>query len=114
MNDRDSISAFAKLLGVVTELRARCPWDREQRLVDAPRHLIEETYEVADAIASGDLPEVAEELGDLIVQALLVGVILAEQKKFDLAGVLDDAAKKLVRRHPHVYGDTRADSVDQV
>ncbi|MDO8433938.1 MAG: nucleoside triphosphate pyrophosphohydrolase [Candidatus Binatus sp.] len=114
MSDNDAASAFAKLLTVVTELRERCPWDREQKLADTPRHLIEEAYEVSDAIARGDSPEVAEELGDLIVQSLFVGIILAEQNQFDLAGVLEDASKKLVRRHPHVYGDTRADTVDQV
>ena len=114
MSDHDAASAFSKLLAVVTELRERCPWDREQKLIDTPRHLIEEAYEVEDAIARGDSSEVAEELGDLIVQSLFVGVILAEQKQFDLSEVLEAAAKKLVRRHPHVYGDTRADTIDQV
>jgi nucleoside triphosphate diphosphatase len=114
MGNGDTISAFEKLLKVVKELRQRCPWDREQRLADTPRHLIEETYEVADAIARADLPDLEEELGDLIVQSLFIGVILAEQKKFDLAGVFEDAAKKLVRRHPHIYGDIRADSVEEV
>ncbi len=114
MSDHDATSAFTKLLEVVTELRERCPWDREQKLADTPRHLIEETYEVADAIARADLPDVAEELGDLIVQSLFVGVILAEQQKFDLARVFTDASKKLIRRHPHVYGDTHADSADEV
>ncbi len=77
-DDTNVAQAFAKLLEVVTELRARCPWDREQKLGDTPRHLIEETYEVADAIARGNLPDVAEELGDVIVQCLFIGVILAE------------------------------------
>ncbi len=116
MSDHDapSASAFAKLLAVLTELRERCPWDREQKLADTPRHLLEEAYEVADAIARDNSSEVAEELGDLIVQSLFVGVILAEQKQFDLPAMLEAAANKLIRRHPHVYGDTRADTVDQV
>jgi tetrapyrrole methylase family protein / MazG family protein len=113
-DDTHAAQAFAKLLEVVTELRARCPWDREQKLGDTPRHLIEEAYEVADAIARGNPPDVAEELGDAIVQCLFTGVILAEDSKLDIATVMQNAAGKLIRRHPHVYGDTRADTSEQV
>jgi MazG family protein len=109
-----AVQAFAKLLAVVTELRARCPWDREQKLADTPRHLLEEAYEVADAVARGNPIDIAEELGDVIAQCFFVGVILAEESKLDLATVMQNAADKLVRRHPHVYGDTRADTSDQV
>ncbi len=113
-DDTTSAQAFAKLLAVVAELRARCPWDREQKLADTPRHLIEEAYEVADAIARGNFPDVAEELGDLTVQSLFAGLILAEQSKFDIATGLQNAAEKLIRRHPHIYGETRADTIEQV
>jgi MazG family protein len=113
-DDTTSAGAFAKLLAVVTELRGRCPWDREQKLTDTPRHLIEEAYEVADAIGRGNLSHAAEELGDVIAQCLFAGVILAEQSEFDIASVMQDAAEKLIRRHPHIYGDTRADTVDRV
>lgn len=112
--NRSATDAFAELAGIVAELRVRCPWDRDQKLGDTPRHLIEEAYEVADAVARGDLVEVAGELGDLIAQCLLTAVILAEQPQLDLAAVLHAAAQKLIRRHPHVYGDARADSVEQV
>ena len=84
-DDTNAAHAFAKLLAVVTELRDRCPWDREQKLGDTPRHLIEEAYEVADAIARGNPPDIAEELGDVIVQCLFIGVILAEDSKLDIA-----------------------------
>lgn len=113
-DDASSAQAFAKLLAVVTELRARCPWDREQKLADTPRHLIEEAYEAADAIARGNFPDVAEELGDVMVQSLFAGVILGEQSDLDIATGLQNAAEKLIRRHPHIYSDTRADSVGQV
>ena len=106
--------AFAKLLAVVTELRERCAWDREQKLADTPRHLIEEAYEVADAIARGNPPDIAEELGDLTVQCLFVALILGEQSEFDIASGLRNAAEKLIRRHPHVYGDTRAETAEKV
>jgi MazG family protein len=110
-NDTD---AFERLLALVKQLRDRCPWDREQKLADTPRHLIEEAYEVADAIAHGNPPEVAEELGDVIVQCLFSGVLLAEQSKLDLATVMQNAAEKLIRRHPHVYAGARADTSEQV
>ncbi len=113
-DDTNPAQAFAKLLAVVTELRERCPWDREQKLADTPRHLIEEAYEVADAIAHGNLSHAAEELGDVIAQCLFAGVILAEDSEFDIATVVQNAAEKLIRRHPHIYGDTRAETVERV
>ncbi|HSY79283.1 MAG TPA: nucleoside triphosphate pyrophosphohydrolase [Verrucomicrobiae bacterium] len=114
MADDSTAQAFAKLLAVVTELRERCAWDREQKLADTPRHLIEEAYEVADAIARGNPPDIAEELGDLTVQCLFVALILGEQSEFDVASGLRSAAEKLIRRHPHVYGDTRAETTEKV
>jgi tetrapyrrole methylase family protein/MazG family protein len=113
-DDTNPAQAFAKLLAVVTELRERCPWDREQKLGDTPRHLIEEAYEVADAIAHDGLSHAAEELGDVLSQCLFAGVILAEQSEFDIATVVQNAAEKLIRRHPHIYGDTRAETVERV
>src|ERR1700681_3777198 len=114
MTDDSTAQAFAKLLAVVTELRERCAWDREQKLGDTPRHLIEEAYEVADAIARGNPPDVAEELGDGIVQCLFIGGFLAEDSKLDVATVMQNAAQKLIRRHPHIYGGTRAETSEQV
>jgi MazG family protein len=112
--DTTAERAFARLIEVVTELRERCPWDREQKLADTPRHLIEEAYEVGDAIARGNPADAGEELGDVIVQCLFTGVILAEESKIDLANVMQNAAEKLIRRHPHVYGDTRAETAETV
>ncbi|HYB90770.1 MAG TPA: nucleoside triphosphate pyrophosphohydrolase [Candidatus Binataceae bacterium] len=110
----ESGGEFARLLAVIRELRQRCPWDREQKLADSPRHIIEEAYEAADAIGGGDHAEIADELGDLIVQALFAGVIAAEEGPFDVAAILDGAANKLIRRHPHVYGDEKAETAAQV
>jgi MazG family protein len=114
MSDEAAAQAFSRLLAVVTELRAKCPWDREQKLGDAPRHLIEEAYEVADAVARANPADIAEELGDVVAQCLFVGVILGEQSQIDIATALRNAAEKLIRRHPHIYADTKADTVDQV
>lgn len=115
MDKNDGTAAeFAKLLAVVAELRTRCPWDRDQKLADTPRHLIEEAYEVADAVARGDASEIADELGDLIAQCMFVATILSENSQINMTAVLKGAAEKLVRRHPHIYGDTQADTVEQV
>lgn len=105
---------FTELMNVVRELRQRCPWDREQTLAAVARHLIEEAYEAADAIARADAPAIADELGDLIAQVLLVATIAEEQGVLTLASLLGGAREKLVRRHPHVYGDGKAETVDQV
>ena len=113
-HDTSAAAEFARLLAIVAELRTRCPWDRDQKLADTPRHLIEEAYEVADAVKRGNAFEIADELGDLIAQSLFVATILRENSELDIAAVLKGAAEKLIRRHPHVYADTRADTVEQV
>ncbi len=105
---------FARLAEIVRELRQKCAWDREQTLVGSSRHLIEEAYESADAIASGDSAEITEELGDLIVQAIFSCTLAAEAGAPDLASMLTRAADKLVRRHPHVYGGDKAETSAQV
>jgi len=109
-----SAPEFSRLLAVVSELREKCAWDREQTLADTSRHLIEEAYEAADAITAGNPAEIAEELGDLIVQALFAAVIATETGAQDLAGLLRGAADKLIRRHPHVYAGVDASTVEQV
>lgn len=113
-DDASAAAEFAKLLAVVAELRTRCPWDRDQKLADTPRHLIEEAYEVADAVAHGEPSEIADELGDVIAQCLFVTTILGEESPLDIATVLKGASDKLIRRHPHIYAGTRADTVEQV
>ncbi|MFZ0658620.1 MAG: nucleoside triphosphate pyrophosphohydrolase [Candidatus Binataceae bacterium] len=105
---------FARLAAVVRELREKCAWDREQTLAGSSRHLIEEAYESADAVASGDSADISEELGDLMVQVIFSCTIAAEAGALDLANVLTRAADKLIRRHPHVYGDVKAETSAQV
>jgi len=116
MSDSDNPAPreIGRLIEVVRRLRAECPWDREQSVAGAPRHLIEEAYETADAIASGDNRDIAEELGDLLVQSIFVAVMAEDESRFNLAGVARDAAQKLIRRHPHIYGDVKAETSEQV
>jgi tetrapyrrole methylase family protein/MazG family protein len=112
--DRPDLREIARLLEVVRELRARCPWDREQTVASSARHLIEEAYETADAIARASNAEIADELGDILTQALFVAVVAQDESRFKLAEVARGAAQKLIRRHPHIYADVKADTVEQV
>lgn len=113
-SDNPTLRELARLLAVVRKLRAECPWDREQTVASTSRHLIEEAYETADAIASNKNSDIAEELGDLLVQTLFVAVIAEDESRFSLEKVARDAAEKFIRRHPHIYGDVKADTVEQV
>jgi len=108
--------AFANLAGIVRRLRAPggCPWDREQTHGSLKPFVIEETYEVIDAIDGGDPAALREELGDLLLQIMLHAQIAEEGGAFDVADVADGLADKLVTRHPHVFGEVRVDGSEQV
>ena len=105
----DKLAAFDRLLTIVDELRENCPWDKKQTM-ESLRHLtIEETYELSDAILESDLEAVKEELGDLMLHLTFYARLAAEKKAFDMASVLNGICDKLIRRHPHIYGDTLAE-----
>lgn len=91
-----------------------CPWDRAQTHESLKRHLLEEAYEVLDAIDSGDPEKLSEELGDLLLQPILHGQIAAGNGAFDTHSVATQIVDKLIRRHPHVFGDTVAENADEV
>jgi XTP/dITP diphosphohydrolase len=100
-----STTAFAKLLEIMDELREKCPWDRVQTL-DSLRHLtLEETYELSDAIMEKDLDGIKKELGDLMLHIVFYSKIASELKAFSIRDVPDSITEKLIRRHPHIYGD---------
>jgi MazG family protein len=107
-------SELVRLAKIVHELRERCPWDRQQTAQSLSKHLIEEAYETLDAIDHGSPDELADELGDLMVQVMFHTVLGEEQRTFDLESVLRRAGDKLTRRHPHVYANVKADTADQV
>src|SRR5258708_25541163 len=106
--ENGDLRALGHLLEVIRNLREKCPWDREQTVADTSRHLIEEAYEVADAIALNDNAEIAEELGDLLSQALFVSVVGTDESRFTLEQVAGAAAAKLISRHPHIYAYVKA------
>ncbi|MFN4144837.1 MAG: nucleoside triphosphate pyrophosphohydrolase [Runella sp.] len=115
MNSRqDQLAAFDRLLNIMDDLRAQCPWDKKQTL-QSLRHLtIEETYELSDAILENDLSEIKKELGDIILHIVFYAKIASETHAFDIADVLHGICEKLIVRHPHIYGDTKADTEEQV
>ena len=100
-------SAFERLVEIVARLRAPdgCPWDREQTLETLRPFVLEETYEVLEAIDEGNLEALMEEIGDLIFEGVLLAQLCAERQQFTVAESLGSIADKLVRRHPHVFGD---------
>lgn len=108
------LEAFGRLLNIMDELREKCPWDQKQTM-ESLRHLtIEETYELSDAISSGDLPSVKGEIGDLMLHMVFYSKIASEQHLFDITDVLNAICDKLVYRHPHIYGDTKAENEEEV
>jgi MazG family protein len=106
--------SFLRLVGIMDELREKCPWDRKQT-IDTLRHLtIEETYELTDAITEQDWSGIREELGDLMLHLVFYAKIGSEQSKFTLQEVLDGVCDKLIQRHPHIYGDVQVADEEEV
>jgi tetrapyrrole methylase family protein / MazG family protein len=101
---------FEKLVAVMARLRSRggCPWDREQTHASLRTYLIEEAYEVLEALDARDDAKFAEELGDLLLQVLFHSQIAAEEKRFTMIDVIREIYEKMIRRHPHVFGEKRA------
>jgi MazG family protein len=108
--------AFESLVALQARLRAPngCPWDREQTHDSLRTYLVEETYEVLDALDGGDARKFADELGDLLLQIVFHSELAAEAGKFDIADVIEQIYTKMVRRHPHVFGKIRAETSAQV
>ncbi|MBD1394515.1 nucleoside triphosphate pyrophosphohydrolase [Mucilaginibacter glaciei] len=99
-------AAFERLLTIMDDLRINCPWDKKQTL-ESLRHLtIEETYELSDAILSGDMDEIKKELGDIMLHLVFYSRIASETDDFNITGVLNGICDKLINRHPHIYSDT--------
>ncbi|TAG69933.1 MAG: nucleoside triphosphate pyrophosphohydrolase [Oscillatoriales cyanobacterium] len=112
-----SLVALENLIEVVASLRSPdggCPWDLAQTPETLIPHIIEEAYETADAIRKGDKSAIVEELGDLLLQVILQAQIASESEQFTFAEVAAGITEKLIRRHPHVFGDAEINSVDEV
>lgn len=105
---------LTQLLDIMARLRVECPWDRAQTPQSLTRYAIEEAYEVDAAIRDGDVAHIRDELGDLLLQVVFQSQMYSEQGTFAFADVVDTLAHKLIRRHPHVFGDQATDDVAQV
>ncbi|WP_092735573.1 nucleoside triphosphate pyrophosphohydrolase [Riemerella columbipharyngis] len=115
MNTKEQkLQAFEELLGIMDELREKCPWDRKQTL-QSLRHLtLEEVYELSDALLGEDLEEIKKELGDVLLHLIFYAKIGSEKNSFDIGDVIKSLNEKLIFRHPHIYGDTEVKNEEEV
>lgn len=112
----DKAYSFDELMDIIRKLRSKdgCPWDREQTHESLKQCLIEECYEVIEAINNKDSDNLCEELGDVLLQVVMHSVIAEEENEFTVSDVISDESKKMIRRHPHVFGNTEVKSSDEV
>ncbi|HMN91054.1 MAG TPA: nucleoside triphosphate pyrophosphohydrolase [Saprospiraceae bacterium] len=111
---QEKTAAFARLLTIMDELREQCPWDRKQTFQSLRNLTIEETYELADAILSEDTEAIQEEIGDLLLHLVFYARIASESGAFDIADAIHAVCDKLIKRHPHIYGDVKVENEEEV
>jgi len=111
---KKELEAFDRLLTIMDELRAGCPWDRKQTLESLRYLTIEETYELSDAVMEKDEESICGELGDLLLHIVFYSKIGSEHGTFDITNVIERICDKLVTRHPHIYGDVKVTNAEQV
>ena len=114
MKDDSRLIAFERLLQIMDDLREKCPWDMKQTNDSLRQLTIEEVYELSDAILSKNSKEIKEELGDILLHIVFYAKIGSETNDFDIESVLNSICDKLISRHPHIYGDTIADTEEAV
>ena len=110
----EKMEAFGQLLDILDELRVKCPWDRKQTNESLRTNTIEETYELCEALMREDNTNIKKELGDLLLHIVFYSKIGEEKEAFDIKDVCDSLCQKLIYRHPHVFGDTSADTAQKV
>lgn len=111
---KQQLEAFQRLLDIIDELREKCPWDHKQTFDSLRTNTIEETYELSDAIINHDMHNICKELGDVLMHIAFYSKMASETGDFDIKDVCDAICDKLVYRHPHVFGDIKAEDTDQV
>jgi XTP/dITP diphosphohydrolase len=110
----ERLVAFERLLNIMDDLRAKCPWDQKQTM-ETLRHLtIEETYELSDAILKGDKNEIKKEIGDILLHLVFYSKIGSETNDFNITDVINSLCEKMIFRHPHIYGDVKVTDADNV
>ena len=113
-NIQEKLDEFRRLLEIMTELRTKCPWDKEQTFESLRTLTIEETYELADAILKDNKKEISKELGDLLLHIVFYAEMGNESRDFDIYDVTKNLCEKLIYRHPHIFGDVEANSPEKV
>lgn len=111
---KEQMEAFGRLLDVLDELRVKCPWDRKQTNESLRPNTIEEVYELCDALVKNDQKNICKELGDVLLHVVFYAKIGSETGAFDIKDVCDKLCEKLISRHPHVFGEVKADTAEQV
>ena len=110
----EQLQAFGRLLDILEELREKCPWDRKQTNESLRTNTIEEVYELCDALAAGDDGNICKELGDVLMHVCFYALFGSEKGRFDIADVCNRLSEKLIFRHPHIYGEAKAETAGQV
>ena len=110
----EKLESFGRFLDVLDTLREKCPWDAKQTNESLRPNTIEEVYELCDALISDDTPNIRKELGDVLLHVAFYSKIASEKGEFDIADVCDSLTDKLIFRHPHIYGEVKADNAEQV
>lgn len=110
----EKLSAFGRLLDVLDTLREKCPWDAKQTNESLRPNTVEEVFELADALMADDAVNIRKELGDVLLHVAFYSKIASEQGRFDIADVCESLTDKLIFRHPHIYGDVKADTPEKV
>lgn len=111
---QEKMEAFGRLLDILDELRVKCPWDRKQTNESLRPNTIEEVYELCDALMKNDQKNICKELGDVLLHVVFYAKIGSETNSFDIKDVCDKLCDKLIFRHPHVFGETKADTAEKV
>ena len=115
MNSKqEKLDSFARLLDIMDDIRANCPWDKKQTFESLRYLTIEETYELGDAILNSNLSEIKKELGDLLLHIVFYAKLGSEKQVFDIADVANNISDKLIYRHPHIYGNLKVNNENEV
>lgn len=110
----EKMEAFGRFLDILDELRVKCPWDKKQTFESLRPNTIEETYELCDALVRRDMKDICKELGDVLLHVGFYAKIASETGEFDMKDVCDRLCEKLIFRHPHVFGEVKAETATQV
>ena len=111
---QDRLKAFERLLNIMDDLRENCPWDKEQTFKSLRHLTLEEAYELSESILNEDMKSIKGELGDLMLHLVFYSKIASESNSFDISDVLNEICDKLIHRHPHIYGDEKAKTAEDV